>query len=278
MPVAAGRDEPARGQPAPARDPGDAARPVYEAATPPSEDVPFVAWRCCTTADVAVAAVGMACIARGLSRARRYEDRAGPWIDWVVPLVPRRRGLRDGRGHDGRADDVGDDDRVDLHRLERSRSACCGWWSGRPTRHRRARGRSRVRRRGPAGGSPRWPPGSSCSRSCSINVVSSGRGPGGWVIDPYQWTVVLAYALGHLLLLVGFHRSGCRHSTRSTMTRTGYDEDNDEGFETRRPTTEDDPAYDDDSPVAVGQARSVGQRRDEVAQEVSPSSTDSIGA
>ena len=67
-------------------------------------------------------------------------------------------------------------------------------------------------------------------------------------------------------------RSVCRRSTRTTMTTyIGYDEDNDAGFEDEEAGYEGGPVYDDEFPEeGIRQARSVGQRRDEVAQEVEP--------
>ncbi len=95
--------------------------PSFEAATPTSDDVPFVAMaELYNGLTLAVAALGLAFIARGLSLARQFEDRVGAWIDWVVPLATAfADGVRDRRGHPARARRDGPADRVDLHRLER---------------------------------------------------------------------------------------------------------------------------------------------------------------
>ena len=124
--------------------------PYFEASTPASQEVPFIAMaELYNGLTLAVAALALAFIARGLSLARWYEDRTGPWIDWLVPARDRiRDGVRDRRRHAARRRRRGPADHPDLHRVERPPRDPAGRGLGLSARQRPAR---RRRRRGPAG-------------------------------------------------------------------------------------------------------------------------------
>ena len=81
-----------------------------------------------------------------------------------------------------------------------------------------------------------------------INLVSLVAVPEEWVVDLYQWTVVLAYALGHVLLLAAFTIGLPSLDPDDDDDIADYDEDNDEGFEDEEAGYEDDPVYDDEFP------------------------------
>ena len=103
-----------------------------------------------------------------------------------------------------------------------------------------------------------------------VNVVALVAVPEDWVIDLYQWTVVLAYALGHVLLLAAF-----------TIGLPSLDPDDDDLHRLRRgqrrrlrgrggrlrgrPRLRRRVPRGGDPSGSVG-----GQCRDEVAQEVEP--------
>jgi hypothetical protein len=63
-----------------------------------------------------------------------------------------------------------------------------------------------------------------------VNIVGLLDVPEPWIVDLYQWTVVLAYALGHILLLLAF-TIGTPSLDPEEEDFAGYDEDNDDGFE-----------------------------------------------
>ena len=71
--------------------------------------------------------------------------------------------------------------------------------------------------------------------------------PEAWIIDAYQWIVVITYALGHVLLLVAFtlglpSLDPVDDDDIEDAEDFDYDEDNDDGFEETEDDFEDDPA------------------------------------
>jgi Na+/melibiose symporter-like transporter len=82
-----------------------------------------------------------------------------------------------------------------------------------------------------------------------VNLVSLIPAPEAWIIDAYQWIVVIAYALGHLFLLTGFTLGlpSLDPVDEDDLAYTGYDEDNDDGFEETEADYEDGPLYHDES-------------------------------
>ena len=95
------------------------------------------------------------------------------------------------------------------------------------------------------------PPGSSTiSRIALVNIVGVLEVPEPWIVDLYQWTVVLAYALGHLFLLVAFTIGTSSLDPVDDDDFADYDEDNDDGFETEEVDYEGGPVYDDDFPTS----------------------------
>ena len=140
--------------------------PYFEASTPASEEVPFIAMaEVFNGLTLLVAAIALGFMARGLSLARWYEDRLGGWIDWLVPLATAFAVIT----------------AVLLMRLLIEEappasvvliSGFTAFWASFVWRHGRICSPARcaasrpVRTQGPAGSSPRWPAGSSWSRSC----------------------------------------------------------------------------------------------------------------
>ena len=143
-------------------------RPIFEASTPASQEVPFVAMaELYNGLTLAVAAVALAFIARGLSLARWYEDRIGT-VDRLAGAARDRirDGVRDRRRDAARRRRRGPADHPDLHRVERHPRDPARRGLGVPARQRPARCRGR---RGPAGrlaARRAGRAGSSCSRSC----------------------------------------------------------------------------------------------------------------
>ena len=210
--------------------------PSFEAATPASDDVPFVAMaELYNGLTLVVAALGLAFIARGLSLARQFEDRIGAWIDWVVPLAAAFAtvfGI------------------VGATRLELGASVprIVSIYIGSSV----VLGILRVAtwayvltsavRGALAGEEPStgwrlaaWGAGIVLFALALVNVVGLVTVPEAWIVDAYQWTVVIAYALGHLCLLVAF-TIGLPSldpdiDDIDDIDDTEYDEDNDDGFE-----------------------------------------------
>ena len=253
--------------------------PYFEAASPASADVPFIAMaELYNGLTLAVAAVGLGFIARGLSLARFYEDRTGPWIDWLVPLAT------------GFATVFGI---VGATRLELSDpvSAALTVYIGSSV----ILGILRVAawayllasalRGMRAGEEPRdgWrlaalAAGIILFALVLVNIVGLITVPEAWILDLYQWTVTIAYALGHLFLLVAF-TIGLPSLDPDDDDYAGYDEDNDDGFEAEEAGYEGGPVYDDEFPEeTIRQARSVGSAEVRLRRKLSPSSTDSMGA
>ena len=140
--------------------------PYFEASTPASQEVPFIAMaELYNGLTLAVAALALAFIARGLSLARWYEDRTGPWIDWLVPLATAFATVFGIVG--ATRLDVGDAVPLIIP-IYIGSSVLLGIlrvaaWAYLLASACVASPRARIR--GPAGSSPHWPVGSSCSRS-----------------------------------------------------------------------------------------------------------------
>jgi hypothetical protein len=253
--------------------------PAFEAATPASADVPFVAMaELYNGLTLAVAALGLGFIARGLSLARFYEDRTGPWIDWIVPLATAFATVFGVVG--ATRLELGDPVPAVVPVYIAS-SVLLGIvrvaaWAYLLT----AALRGLM-----AGEDPRdgWrlvslAAGIVLFALVLVNIVGLLEVPEPWIVDLYQWTVVLAYALGHLFLLVAF-TIGTPSLDPEDEDFAGYDEDNDDGFETEEAGYESGPVYDDESPEeTVRQARLVGRADAMLRRKLSPSSTDSVGA
>jgi hypothetical protein len=251
--------------------------PFFEAATPASEEIPIVAMaELYNGLTLAVAALALAFIARGLSLARQYEDRTGPWIDWLVPVAT---GFATVSGI------------VGATRLEIGApvSAIIPIYIGSSV----ILGILRVAAwsyllasalRGIAAGEdPRggwqlaaWASGIVLFALVLLNIVGLVTVPEVWILDLYQWTVVFAYAIGHLGLLVAFTVG---LPSLDPDDYTDYDEDNDEGFEAEEAGYEGGPVYDDEFPEeGIRQARSVGSAEARLRRKLSPSSTCSVVA
>jgi hypothetical protein len=253
--------------------------PFFEASTPASEEVPFVAMaELYNGLTLAVAAVALACIARGLSLARWYEDRTGPWVDWLVPIAT---GFATVFGVIAATQlEVGDavpaiipiyiGSNVILGIL---RVAAWAYLLASALRGVAAGEDPRAGWQLAALGS-----GVVLFALVLVNVVALVTVPEAWIIDLYQWTVTIAYALGHLCLLVAF-TLGLPSLDPDEEDYTEYDEDNDEGFEAEEAGYEGGPVYDDEFPEeGIRQARSVGSAEARLRRKLTPSSTDSIGA
>ena len=229
---------------------------------------------------LAVAAVALAFIARGLSLARWYEDQTGSWIDWLVPLATAFATVFGIVG--ATRLDVGDAVPLIIPVYIGS-SVILGILRVAAWAYLLASALRGVA----AGEDPRagWQlaalaAGIVLFALVLINVVSLVAVPEDWVIDLYQWTVVLAYALGHVLLLAAFTIGLPSLDPDDDDSYIGYDEDNDEGFEDEEAGgDEGDPGYDDEFPEeGIGQARSVGSAEARLRRKLRPSSTCSIGA
>ncbi len=253
--------------------------PFFEAATPASEGVPFVAMgELYNGLVLAVAAVAIAFIARGLSLARQYEDRMGPWIDWLVPLAVAFATVLGIVG--ATRLDVGDAVPAIIP-IYIGSSVILGILRVAVWSYLLASALRGI----VAGEDPRvgWQLAALASgivlfALVLINVVGLVAAPEEWIIDLYQWTVVFAYALGHLCLLVAF-TLGLPSLDPDDEDYTEYDEDNEEGFEDEEGGYEGGPVYDDEFPEeGIRQARSVGSAEARLRRKLTPSSTDSIGA
>ena len=254
--------------------------PAFEAASPASAEVPFVAMaELYNGLTLAVAALGLGFIARGLSLARFYEDRTGAWIDWVVPLAIAFATIFGVVG--ATRLELGDPVPAVVPFYIAS-SVLLGIirvaaWAYLLT----AALRGLM-----AGEDPRdgWrlvalAAGIVVFALALVNIVGLLEVPEAWVLDLYQWTVVLAYALGHLLLLVAFTIGTPSLDPEDDADFAGYDEANDEGFEAEEAGYEGGPVYDDEFPEeTVRQARSIGRADVMLRRKFSPSSTDSVGA
>jgi hypothetical protein len=82
-----------------------------------------------------------------------------------------------------------------------------------------------------------------------VNLVGLISAPEAWIIDDYQWIVVIAYALGHLCLLIAFTLGlpSLDPVDDDDLAYTGYDEDDDDGFEETEADYEDGPIYHDET-------------------------------
>jgi len=254
--------------------------PYFEASTPASQEVPFIAMaELYNGLTLAVAALALAFMARGLSLARWYEDRTGPWIDWLVPVATAFATVF-GFVSAVRLD-VGDSVPLIIP-IYIGSSVILGILRVAAWAYLLASALRGVA----AGEDPRagWQLAALASgivlfALVLINVVSLVPVPEELVIDLYQWTVVLAYALGHVLLLAAFTIGLPSLDPDDDDTYADYDEDNDEGFEAEEAGYEGGPVYDDEFPEeGIRQARSVGSAETRLRRKFSPSSTDSIGA
>lgn len=207
--------------------------PSFEAATPATGDVPFVAMAELYNAlTLTVAALGLAFIARGLSLARQFEDRNGAWIDWLVPAATAFATVFGivGATRLELGDSVpplvsvyiGSSVLLGILRVGAwayvLASACRGALAGEDP--------STGWRLAALGG------GIILFALVLVNVVGLITVPEAWVLDLYQWTVVIAYALGHLCLLIAFTIGlpSLDPVDDDDLDDTEY-EDNDDGFE-----------------------------------------------
>ena len=248
--------------------------PYFEASTPASQEVPFVAMaELYNGLTLAVAAVALGFIARGLSLARWYEDRTGPWIDWLVPLATAFATVFGIVG--ATRLEVGDAVPLIIP-IYIGSSVILGILRVAAWAYLLASALRGVA----AGEDPRagWQlaalaGGIVLFALVLINLVALVAVPADRVIDLYQWTVVLAYALGHVLLLTAF-TIGLPSLDPEDDDYIGYDEDNDEGFEDEEAGFEGGPVYDDEFPEeGIRQARSVGSAETRLRRKFSPSST-----
>lgn len=252
--------------------------PYFEAASPVTADVPFVAMAEVYNAlTLAVAALGLGFIARGLSLARFYEDRTGRWIDWLVPLATAFATVF---GIVGATRLELGDPLPTVMTVYIGSSVLLGivrvaTWSYLLASTLRGlvageEPRDGWRLAALAGGIVLF-------ALVLVNIVGLVSVPEPWVLDVYQWTVVLAYALGHLFLLVAFTIG--LPSLDADDDFTGHDEDNDNGFEAEEAGYEGGPVYEDEFPEeTIRQARSVGRADLRLRRKLIPSSTDSMGA
>ena len=254
--------------------------PYFEAATPTSQEVPFVVMaEVYNGLTLAVAAVALALIARGLSSARWYEDRVGSWIDWLVPLATAFATVFGIVG--ATRLDLGDTVSLIIP-IYIGSSVILGILRVAAWAYLLASALRGIA----AGEDPRagWQlaalaGGIVLFALVLVNVVGLVTVPEPWVIDLYQWTVVLAYALGHMFLLAAFAVGLPSLDPDSDDSYIGYDEDNDPGFEDEEAGYEGGPVYDDEFPEeGIRQDRSVGSAETRLRRKLSPSSTDSIGA
>jgi hypothetical protein len=225
---------------------------------------------------LAVAALALAFIARGLSLARQYEDRIGPWIDWLVPLVTAFATVFGIVG--ATRLEVGGPVSATI-RVFIGSSVLLGILRAAAWSYLLASALRGIA----AGEDPRagWQlaalgSGIVLFALVLLNVVGLFTVPEAWILDLYQWTVVVAYALGHLCLLAAFTIG---LPSLDPDDDADYDEDNDEGFEDEEAGYEGGPVYDDEFPEeGIRQARSVGSAEARLRRKLSPSSTDSTGA
>lgn len=207
--------------------------PAFEAASPASQDVPFVAMaELYNGLTLAVAALGLGFIARGLSLARFYEDRTGPWIDWVVPLATAFATVFGVVG--ATRLELGDPVPA-VVAVYIASSVLLGIVRVAAWAYLLAAALRGLM----AGEDPRdgWrlvalAAGIVLFALALVNFVGLLTVPDAWIVELYQWTVVLAYALGHLFLLVAFTiGTPSLDPEEEEDDFADYDEDNDEGFE-----------------------------------------------
>ena len=224
--------------------------PSFEAVTPTSADVPFVALaELYNGLTLAVAALGLGFIARGLSLARQFEDRTGAWIDWVVPVATAFATVFGVVGAT----------RLELGAtvplivsvyigssvvLGILRVATWAYVLASALRGAFAGEEPSIGWRLAAVGA-----GIVLFALVLVNLVGLVTVPEAWIIDLYQWTVVVAYALGHLCLLVAFtlglpSLDPVDDDDVEDADETEYDEDNDDGYEEFDDDYEEDPVYD----------------------------------
>jgi hypothetical protein len=225
--------------------------PYFEASTPGSEEVPFIAMAVVYDGlTLLLAAVALGFIARGLSLARWYEDRTGPWIDWLVPLATAFATVigivvatrQDFGGPVPASVSMYLGSSVVLGIL---RVAAWAYLF------------ASALRGVVAGEDPRagWQLAALASAMvlltlALINIVPLVPVPEDWVISLYQWTTTIANALGHLLLLLAFTIGlpSLDPVDDDDLDDAGYDEDNDDGFEEAEDVEyEDGPIYHDES-------------------------------
>ena len=225
--------------------------PSFEASTPASDDVPFVAMaELYNGLTLAVAALGLAFIARGLSLARQFEDRSGAWVDWLVPVATAFATVFGVVGAT----------RLELGAtvppvvtIYIGSSVLLGILRVAAWTYVLASAlRGALAGEEPSTGwrLAAWGAAIVLFALVLVNLVGVITVPEAWVIDLYQWTVVIAYALGHLCLLVGFTvglPSLDPTDDEDDFDDADYDEDNDDGFEETEADYEDGPIYHDES-------------------------------
>jgi hypothetical protein len=219
--------------------------PSFEAATPTSDDVPFVAMaELYNGLTLAVAALALGFIARGLSLARQFEDGTGPWIDWLVPaatafatvfgIVGATRLELGATVPPIVTVYIGSSVLLGILRVAAwayvLASALRGVYAGEEP--------GTGWRLAAAGA------GIVLVALVLVNLVGLISVPEAWIIDAYQWIVVIAYALGHLCVLIAFTLGlpSLDPVTDDDLADTGSGED-DDGFA----ETEDD---DEDGPLS----------------------------
>ncbi len=226
---------------------------VFESLTPASDDVPFVVLaEVYNVLTLTVAAVGLGLIARGLSLARRYEDRPAPAVDWFVPvattfatvvgiLAASRLSLGDGPLSPITIIYIAVNVILGIARVAvwtyLMTSAFRGVLAGEDP------GRG-WRLAALAGGVILFAL-VLVNLAGVIDVTEQG------VIETYGWVVVIAYALGHLFLLGAFAvglPSLEAFDDELEADDPELDEDNDEGFEDEEAGYEGGPVYENELP------------------------------
>ena len=193
--------------------------PSFEAATPATDDVPFVAMaELYNGLTLAVAALGLGFIARGLSLARQFEDRTGPGSTGSCRsrrLSPRCSGSS---GPPGSSLATRSRDRVGLHRLERLARDPARGGMGISAGQLRCAALLPARTRAPAGASPRWGAGIVLFALVLVNLVGLVEVPEAWIIDLLPVDRRDRLRPRSPVACWSPSPSARRHSTRSTTT------------------------------------------------------------
>ncbi|MEO8436900.1 MAG: hypothetical protein ABI562_00470 [Chloroflexota bacterium] len=210
--------------------------PVFESLTPGTDTVPFVLLAEVYNAlTLTVAALGLGLMARGLSLARRYEDRPTPIVDWFVPiattfatvvgiLAASRLSLTDGQLSPLTIIYIVVNVILGIARVAvwayLMTSAFRGISAGEDPQ--------RGWRLAALAGAVILVALVLVNMAGVIDVTDQG------IIEAYGWVVVVTYALGHLLLLAAFVvglPSLDEFDDDEFDDDDGFDEDNAEGFE-----------------------------------------------
>ncbi|MEP6637929.1 MAG: hypothetical protein ABJC39_01145 [Chloroflexota bacterium] len=256
--------------------------PIFDSLTPASGDVPFdVLAEAYNALTLTVAALGLGLVARGLSLARRYEDRRTLVVDWFVPiaatvatvvgiLAASRLSLGDGPLAPITIVYIVVNVILGIARV--------AVWTYLMT----AAFRGVLASEEPRAG---WRLGALAGAVVLVALVLVNLAgvldvTDRAIIENYGWIVVISYALGHLLLLAGFAVGLPSLAAWDDDDEVDeVDEDNDDGFETEEAGYQGGPVYDNEFPEEpLSQARSVGSADARLRRKLTPSSTDSTGA